>query len=152
MDADRTSISSWSMMSGQNEHHRSTPIPATSSSSVSNGGDSLPTDSPLSCRVSPTEETATAASDADYHLLLDKISSLQEERLVLQEKVHMVEHSASAMAAELLRKNELIQYYCMEGGKTGKGRYPSSGLAAVTQPELCSRSSHDPYLSYNDHG
>ncbi len=50
--------------------------------------------------------------------LLEKISSLQEDRLVMEEKIHMLENSAAAMAEELLRKTTLINYYCMEGGRS----------------------------------
>ncbi len=39
---------------------------------------------------------------------------------VSEEKIHMLEHSAAAMADELLRKSALIQFYCMDGRKAGK--------------------------------
>ena len=58
--------------------------------------------------------------DKTEGLLLDKISHLQDERLVLQEKIHMLETSASAMADDLLKKSTLIQYYCMEGRTNGE--------------------------------
>ena len=34
-----------------------------------------------------------------------------------EERSRILEHSAAAMADELLKKTALIQYYCMEGGK-----------------------------------
>ena len=126
IEADRSSISSWSMMSGNNDaHSRSTPIPvpsnATSSSAASpataSGGiEPLPRDGSPRAQgsSSPAPTTATMMSSDDQVLLLDKINSLQEGRLTLEEKVHMLEHSAAAMADELLKKSAIIQYYCME--------------------------------------
>jgi len=148
IEADRSSISSWSMMSGNNDgaHSRSTPIPvpsnATSSSAASpaaaSGGiEPLPRDgSPRAQNPSssPAPTTATMMSSDDQVLLLDKINSLQEGRLTLEERVHMLEHSAAAMADELLKKSAIIQYYCMEerhkktaiGSRGNNGSVPST--------------------------
>ncbi len=132
-EADRSSISSWSLMSGQNEgngNSRSTPIPGlgggggsitSNASSPANGAlEALPLDSPppplplsqLSKQPSFTQE--------DYGMLLDKVNQLQDCRLTLEEKVQMLEHSAAAMADDLLRKSAIIQCYCMETRTSGK--------------------------------
>ena len=151
VEADRSSISSWSMMSGNNDaphsHSRSTPIPVpsntTSSSAASPGIDPLPRDgSPMKEeRNSSPAPTMTASSCAamspdDQALLLDKINSLQESRLTLEEKVQMLEHSSAAMADELLKKCAIIQYYCMEERqkKTAVGSRGNGGLGAPSTP------------------
>ena len=66
-------------------------------------------------------------SSDDQVLLLDKINSLQESRLTLEEKVHMLEHSSAAMADELLKKSAIIQYYCMEERSHKKTAVGSKG-------------------------
>ncbi len=127
MDPDRHSISSWSMMSGQNEvgnssssasHRRegkaSTPIPAAaqSNSSSPHNAESLPRDSPFLQQQQHLQDDTSSS-------ILEKVASLQEDRLVMEEKIRMLENSAAGMADELLKKTTLINYYCMEGGKSG---------------------------------
>ena len=73
-------------------------------------------------------------SSDDQLLLLDKINSLQEGRLTLEEKVHMLEHSAAAMADELLKKSAIIQYYCMEE-RQKKTAVGSRGIELSRFPE-----------------
>jgi hypothetical protein len=123
IEADRSSISSWSMMSGQNEGNgnSSTPIQVLSmASSPQNGApESLPRDSPPLPHIIRAQSNATY----DHGLLMDKISSLQESRMTLEERVHMLENSAAGMADELLKKSAIIQYYCMETKKKGKNLY-----------------------------
>ena len=53
-------------------------------------------------------------------MLLDKISVLQEEKMTMEERLQMLEHSSAAMADDLLKKAALIQYYCMEGRSKGE--------------------------------
>lgn len=116
IDPDRSSISSWSMMSGQNEvgEHggSSTPIPVATSpvSTPSTNGESLSRDSPPNVGRVPH-----GSKNGDVQIYLDKIGTLQAERLVMEEKLHMLEASASAMADDLVRKSSLIHHYCMEG-------------------------------------
>ena len=54
-------------------------------------------------------------ANTDYSTLLEKISSLQEEKWSAEQKLQMLEHSATAMADDLVKKSNLIQFYCMEG-------------------------------------
>ena len=56
-----------------------------------------------------------ANANTDYSTLLEKISSLQEEKWSAEQKLQMLEHSATAMADDLMKKSNLIQFYCMEG-------------------------------------
>eukprot|EP00095_Tigriopus_kingsejongensis_P012284 maker-scaffold324_size206069-snap-gene-1.28 protein:Tk12284 transcript:maker-scaffold324_size206069-snap-gene-1.28-mRNA-1 annotation:"grip1-associated protein 1 isoform x2" len=112
VDPDRTSISSWSMMSGQDG--TSTPQPGVTSpvSNASTNGESAARESPpRAVGISPVNRTLTT----DSEIYLGKIQNLQEERLVLEEKNHMLQASAAAMADDLVRKSAIIQYYCMEG-------------------------------------
>ena len=53
--------------------------------------------------------------NTDYEVLLDKISTLQEEKWSMQQKLQMLEHSSAAMADDLMKKSNLITFYCMEG-------------------------------------
>ena len=53
--------------------------------------------------------------NTDYDVLLDKISNLQEEKWSMQQKLQMLEHSSAAMADDLMKKSNLITFYCMEG-------------------------------------
>ena len=114
-DLDRTSISSWSMMSGggsgsgsgRNES-TSTPIPTSNASNQSS-----------SPGASNAENSVVdESSSSSNRMLLAKIAVLQDERLIFEEKVQMLQNSASAMAEELMKKNSLIQHYCMEGRKS----------------------------------
>ena len=148
IEADRSSISSWSMMSGNNDaHSRSTPIPvpsnttsssAASPAAASGGIEPLPRDGSPGAQgsSSPAPTTATMMSSNDQLLLLDKINSLQEGRLTLEEKVHMLEHSAAAMADELLKKSAIIQYYCMEERhkKTAIGSKGGNNVSVPSTP------------------
>ncbi|TRY70001.1 hypothetical protein TCAL_07335 [Tigriopus californicus] len=116
IDPDRSSISSWSMMSGQNEigEHggSSTTLPDLTSpvSNPSTHGESLPRDSPPN-----GGRLSQLSKNGDAQIYLDKIGMLQAERLIMEEKLHMLEASASAMADDLVRKSSLIHHYCMEG-------------------------------------
>ena len=58
---------------------------------------------------------ALTNANTDYSTLLEKISSLQEEKWSAEQKLQMLEHSATAMADDLVKKSNLIQFYCMEG-------------------------------------
>lgn len=96
LETDRTSNSSWSIYSGQNDN------------SISNDVSPSP-------EGPPTGSSANQHSNADYGALLLKISHLQEDKESLTQKVQMLEHSSAAMADDILRKSDLILHYCMEG-------------------------------------
>ena len=94
-ETDRTSNSSWSIYSNNensrvesNEHSPSPELP------------SLPTNANLA---------------ADFGAMVEKLSGLEEEKWSLQQKVQMLEISAAAMADDLVKKSNIIQFYCMEG-------------------------------------
>lgn len=117
IETDRTSNSSWSIYSGNNDLPRdpncsSTPLPRPKSGS----NESLSVQNVHECspvRDSPVEQVAF--TNDDYRALLNKIGSLQEANSLLQQRVQMLEHSSGAMAEDLLRKSRIIQFYCMEG-------------------------------------
>ena len=57
--------------------------------------------------------------------LLARISRLQQENWVLEEKLSMLELSGGQMAEELVSKTKLIQQYCMDAGaKRAANRFP----------------------------
>ena len=134
LEADRTSNSSWSLMSGNGQNDlnsRSTPIPTPNSNTTSTtpNTESLPADSPVQSPVEPI--SVRAVDNNDNSVLLNKISSLQEERMMFVEKINLLEHSSSGMADELLKKSALINYYCMQGGKAGKSKIKEQSLNSL---------------------
>ena len=99
-DADRTSNSSWSIYSGQNDNVRI--------ESISNEHSPSP-------ELPATENAPPNPISADFGAMVEKLSGLEEEKWSLQQKVEMLEISAAAMADDLVKKSNLIQFYCMEG-------------------------------------
>ena len=127
MDPDRSSISSWSMMSGKD----GSPPPSTSQrhvpSSLPRAIEGISSSTPIpSAEPSPLPYddppglpphgiiSSSAVSTDDQKELIQRYVSLQEEKGKLSEKVTMLENSASAMADDLVKKANIIQYYCME--------------------------------------
>ena len=103
LDPDRSSISSWSLMSGQ-------------------GGDQGPTSSssPLpSSTPSPPGEVATGSNtrmavetlEKDNQALMERVAGLQQEKWNVEEKLVMLEQSGAAMADELVIKSELVMVF-----------------------------------------
>ena len=99
-DADRTSNSSWSIYSGQNDNVRI--------ESISNEHSPSP-------ELPATENAPPNPIPADFGAMVEKLSGLEEEKWSLQQKVEMLEISAAAMADDLVKKSNIIQFYCMEG-------------------------------------
>ena len=99
-DADRTSNSSWSIYSGQNDNVRIESISNEHSPSPE-----LPQSLP----------NASNPISADFGAMVEKLSGIEEEKWSLQQKVEMLEISAAAMADDLVKKSNIIQFYCMEG-------------------------------------
>lgn len=144
LDPERSSISSWSLMSGHNERERdmsSTPSQASPTDSSASGIeqskrgvgkslDSLANSSSLggAGAAAASAAAAVAAVQQENDVLLGRLADLQQDKWRLEERVLMIEQSAAAMADEICRKNELIQFYCMEAG----GRVVGGGRA--TQP------------------
>ena len=99
-DVDRTSNSSWSSYSGQNDNVRIEPTANEHSPSPE-----LPQSLP----------NASNPISADFGAMVEKLSGIEEEKWSLQQKVEMLEISAAAMADDLVKKSNIIQFYCMEG-------------------------------------
>ena len=106
-DADRTSNSSWSIYSGQNEQR----IESNEHSPSPELGTSFP------------KINSNNPINADFGAMVDKLSGLEEEKWSLQQKVQMLEISAAAMADDLVKKSNIIQFYCMEGKQGNFKKY-----------------------------
>jgi len=106
LEADRTSVSSWSLMSGQNDRDTSTPNPLSSSPFPSSNG-IVSDNSPVECLQNLTQEN---------EMLMAKVAKLMEEKSDLEERLAMLEQSGAGMADEIVAKSKLIQQYCMEAG------------------------------------
>ena len=50
---------------------------------------------------------------------MNKIAQLQQKNWLLEEKVHHLEHTGSALAEDVLQKSAIIQRYYMDN-KAGK--------------------------------
>ncbi|XP_076344298.1 GRIP1-associated protein 1-like isoform X6 [Tachypleus tridentatus] len=102
---DTSSISSWSLMSGGNLDSSREHAAVTSSSNeivTTTGGQS-------SARTTPT------LLEQENNDLLSRIAGLQQEKWNMEEKINHLEVSNAALADDLVKKTEIIQYYCMEG-------------------------------------
>ncbi|PSN47886.1 GRIP1-associated protein 1 [Blattella germanica] len=103
-DPETSSISSWSLMSGNCEtRDASTRENSIIAGSVGN----------LNGNASPPPEEQDL--EQENHQLLSRVLALQQEKWVLEEKINHLEQGSSAMAEDLMRKTALIQFYCMEG-------------------------------------
>ncbi|XP_043224134.1 GRIP1-associated protein 1-like [Amphibalanus amphitrite] len=109
-ESDAQSVSSWSLMSGENG--------GAAPPSVNGSGDS-PVDT----------ETVS---------LLARITRLQEEKWRVEEKLNHLEQSSGALADDLANKAALIQFYCMEGRQPAgavhspEGRQRTGGAESLT--------------------
>lgn len=90
---DVSSVSSWSMVSGE----------PRDSSTRENSIIVSPQGSPPPGVV--TEETAS---------LVNRVTELQQQKWQLEEQITHLESSSAAMADDLLKKSAIIQHYCME--------------------------------------
>ncbi|KAG7164206.1 GRIP1-associated protein 1-like [Homarus americanus] len=90
---DVSSVSSWSMVSGE----------PRDSSTRENSIIVSPQGSPPPGVV--TEETAS---------LVNRVTDLQQQKWQLEERITHLESSSAAMADDLLKKSAIIQHYCME--------------------------------------
>jgi len=105
LESDRSSISSWSLMSGQGEGpSSSSPIPSTPS----------------------PEDTPSTTLEKENEALMGRVAGLQQEKWALEERLVMLEQSGAAMAEELVTKSELVRQYCV-----GERRRVSSGERRV---------------------
>ncbi|XP_046405703.1 GRIP1-associated protein 1-like isoform X2 [Ischnura elegans] len=99
-DIDVTSISSWSLMSGNLEQQDS----STRESSLIAG-------SPTNMNGNPDDLDL----EQESRNLLERVASLQEEKWALEEKVNQLEQGNAAMVQDLMKKSKVIQFYCMDG-------------------------------------
>jgi len=136
---DRSSISSWSLMSGNNERERSsTPSQMSPDIPISVSDPAIHQNSPIAKQITvrPRGEDKRGVQDVEKgvqdgsegghgaaletDLLLERIAAIQQEKWGLEERLNMVEQSGAAMAEEIFRKNTLIGFYCMEAGREGR--------------------------------
>lgn len=116
LEVDRSSISSWSLMSGNNDRETSTPAISP-----------LPTSS---TDQSPEEPSSAVIQQQENEVLMARLAIAQEQKWTLEERLSMLETSSSAMADDLVRKTALIQHYCMEKGDSGGRRTSMSPLTS----------------------
>ncbi|XP_068213035.1 GRIP1-associated protein 1-like isoform X1 [Palaemon carinicauda] len=95
---DVSSVSSWSMVSGE----------PRDSSTRENSIIVSPQGSPPPGIV--TEETAS---------LVNRVTDLQQQKWQLEERITHLESSSAAMAEDILKKSAIIQHYCMDRGSEG---------------------------------
>ena len=136
VDPDNCSVSSWSLMSGQNEAGNgntpvtpSPPYPPTVKSVplVFFKNFALMPFVLLSFQDSPingSEKNGSRSSDSGEHQpdltaensrLVSHLATLQQEKWRLEERVLHLEEANAAMADEMVNRGKLIQHYCMEG-------------------------------------
>jgi len=109
-DGDRTSVSSWSLMSGQNDRastpNQFSPSPFHSSNGLMN--------------EQYNEDTAPAQNlglvQLENEALVSRVAKLQEEKWQMEERLTMLEQSGAEMAQEIVSKTKIIQQYCMDSG------------------------------------
>ncbi|KAJ9579095.1 hypothetical protein L9F63_024801 [Diploptera punctata] len=102
-DPETSSISSWSMMSGNCEPRDS----STRENSIIAG-------SVTNLNGNMNQMNHEQDLEQENYRLLSRITTLQQEKWVLEERINHLEQGSSAMAEDLMRKTQLIQYYCME--------------------------------------
>merc|ERR1719507_1315406 len=124
LDPDRSSISSWSLMSGQGGDQgltsSSSPLPSSTPSPP--GG--VATGPNL--RMAVEKENGTL--EKDNQALMERVAGLQQEKWALEEKLVMLEQSGAAMADELVIKSELVKQYCMTGQQGKRGSMGTSNF------------------------
>lgn len=118
LEADRTSVSSWSLMSGQNDRDTSTPNPLSTSPFPSSNG--------LLSDHSPLESIQNL--NQENEALMTRVAKLQEEKSNLEERLAMLEQSGAGMAEEIVAKSKLIQQYCMDAGGRRGSNLPNRSL------------------------
>lgn len=118
LEADRTSVSSWSLMSGQNDRDTSTPNPLSTSPFPSSNG--------LASDHSPAESIQNL--NQENEALMARVAKLQEDKSNLEERLAMLEQSGAGMADEIVAKSKLIQQYCMETGSRRGSSQPNRSL------------------------
>jgi len=120
LEADRTSVSSWSLMSGQNDRDTSTPNQLSTSPFPSNGF------------VSDHSHLESIQNlNQENEALMTRVAKLQEEKSNLEEQLAMLEQSGAGMAEEIVAKSKLIQQYCMDAGGRRGSNLPNRSLPST---------------------
>jgi len=130
LDPDRSSISSWSLMSGQGGDQG----PTSSSSPLPSSTPSPPGEVAHGSNPRMAVEKENGTLEKDNQALMDRVAMLQQEKWALEEKLVMLEQSGAAMADELVIKSELVKQYCMTG-QQGKRSTNNSNVSSPFQPE-----------------
>lgn len=127
-DGDSCSVSSWSLMSGQNE---SVGAPATPDPQ---GGDESPD------ATDPLANGGAGHVDlgAENARLVARLAQTQQDKWRLEERVSHLEESNAAMADEMVRRGQLIQFYCMDQRPNVIRPENSSGSPHLTGSEKLS--------------
>ncbi len=109
---DSSSVGSWSFMSAKDT---SATNRTSSMHSGSDGRESTPPYSPSAANDSSVIEKNASLLERENTELVTRITSLQQEKWLLEEKINQLELSHKALAEDIVHKTEIIQYYCMEG-------------------------------------
>jgi len=117
LDPDRSSISSWSLMSGQGGDQGMT----SSSSPLPSSTPSPPGEVATGSNTRMAVEKENGTLEKDNQALMERVAGLQQEKWALEEKLVMLEQSGAAMADELVVKSELVKQYCMTGQQGKRG-------------------------------
>jgi len=128
---DRRSVSSWSLMSEQNDR-TSTPTHWSSSPFHSSNGiiNECVDDSLQPSDVQVENDALVSRMTQENDTLLSRVAKLQEDKWMLEEKVTMLEQSGAQMAEEIVTKSKLILQHCMGSGN--KAQAPRTSLSTPT--------------------
>merc|ERR1719507_1002285 len=124
LDPDRSSISSWSLMTGQGGDQGLT----SSSSPLPSSTPSPPGEVATGSNNRMTAEKENGTLERDNQALVERVAGLQQEKWALEEKLVMLEQSGAAMADELVIKSELVKQYCMTGQQGKRGSMGTSNF------------------------
>jgi len=107
IEQDNCSVSSWSLMSGQNEANNA-PIQSSSPYPTTN--------SPGSDRTRSRADNEQSAPDlmVENSRLVARLATMQQEKWRIEERVSHLEENNATMAQELINRGKLIQHYCMD--------------------------------------
>lgn len=119
LEADRSSTSSWSLMSGHGAIGEG-PLASSPLPTYTNSEDPSPPD----VSSPPLEE--------ENETLMARVATLQQEKWALEERLAMLEQSGAAMAEELVAKSELVKQYCITAG--GRRSLGSSQSGLLSSP------------------
>ncbi|KAM7437952.1 regulation of modification of synaptic structure [Porites harrisoni] len=88
-------------------------------------------DSPEFRPPSPAASTVSMLND-DTTDLIERLADVQQEKWLLEEKVHHLEENAAALAEDLIQKSVIIQAYAMETKIGPVAESPKSSPASIS--------------------